>query len=644
MTDGLLSVRDLAVTIGRSRPVDGVSFDIAAGETFALLGESGCGKSMTALALMRLLPPVAAIEAGTVRFDGRDTFSLAETAMRDVRGAGMAMIFQEPATSLNPVMTVGRQIAEVLALHGGGQERVVELLEAVGIPDPARRATEFPFQLSGGMKQRAMIAMALAGAPKLLIADEPTTALDVTIQAQVLDLLKDLQRRQGMAMLLITHDLGVVARMADVVGVMYAGQLVEVARREDFFARSGHPYSRRLFAALPDATRRTRRLATIPGSVPALDADFVGCRFADRCDEAMAVCHESPPPWRDLGGEQRMRCHLAAAAPPVVLPASAGAAGRRAAGALLEVVDLRVHFPIRRGLLQRAAGQVKAVDGVSLSVAAGRTLALVGESGCGKTTAGKAILQLIQPTAGQVRLDGKALSGLAAGDMQMVFQDPFGSLNPRLRIGEIIAEGMRALGVAGEVGELLEQVGLAAEMAGRYPHEFSGGQRQRVAIARALAVNPRLLICDEPTSALDVSVQAQILNLLKQLQEQRGLAFLFITHNIAVVDYLADEVAVMYLGRIVEHGSADDVLRGAKHPYTQALLAAVPRIDGASVNGGERLLVAGDPPSPANPPSGCHFHPRCPRAMAVCGDRYPDATATTTTHTVHCHLYTSPVE
>jgi peptide/nickel transport system ATP-binding protein len=354
----------------------------------------------------------------------------------------------------------------------------------------------------------------------------------------------------------------------------------------------------------------------------------------------MPVCRGTPAPWRDLGEGQRMRCHLDSVAPPVVLPEGAGPERPRGAAALLEVGDLRVYFPVRRGLLQRVVGQVRAVDGVSLRVSAGRTLALVGESGCGKTTAGKAILQLIRPTAGRVLLDGRELTGLAAGDMQMVFQDPFGSLNPRLRIGEIIAEGMRSLGVAGEVGELLAQVGLAADMGRRYPHEFSGGQRQRVAIARALAVNPRLLICDEPTSALDVSVQAQILNLLKQLQEGRGLAYLFITHNIAVVDYLADEVAVMYLGRIVERGAADEVLRGARHPYTQALLAAVPKIDGTGEGRGERLLVAGDPPSAANPPSGCHFHPRCPQAMAICRDIYPDATVTTTTHVVHCHLYT----
>jgi peptide/nickel transport system ATP-binding protein len=637
----LLSVRDLAVAIGRSRPVDGVSFEIDSGETFALVGESGCGKSMTALALMRLLPSVAGIAAGSVHFDGIDLLGLPETRMRDLRGGGLAMIFQEPATSLNPVMTIGSQIGEALAAHGGGtaQARVVELLSAVGIPDPARRVTEHPFQLSGGMKQRAMIAMALAGAPKLLIADEPTTALDVTIQAQVLDLLKEIQARQGMAMMLITHDLGVVARMADRVGVMYAGQLVEVAPRQQFFSVPAHPYSRRLFEALPDTAPRAGRLATIPGSVPRLDAEFSGCRFADRCAEVMPVCRNTPPPWRDLGGGQQMRCHLEGELRAPAVDVELGVGGERTqptSGALLEVRNLQVHFPIRRGVFQTTVGYVKAVDGISLAVSAGRTVALVGESGCGKTTAGKAILQLLPRTAGQVRLDGRELTGLAARDMQMVFQDPFGSLNPRLRVGETIAEGMKAQGTTGDIGTMLQQVGLSADMAARYPHEFSGGQRQRVAIARALAVNPRLLVCDEPTSALDVSVQAQILNLLKELQASRGLAYLFISHNIAVVGYLAHEVAVMYLGRIVERGTVEEVLQTARHPYTQALLAAVPRIDGVV---GERLLVPGDPPSPSNPPPGCHFHPRCPQAMDICRQSYPDETLLGATHALRCHLF-----
>ncbi|MGE5467728.1 MAG: dipeptide ABC transporter ATP-binding protein [Ignavibacteria bacterium] len=571
----LLSVRDLAVGIGAVHPVDGISFDIAPGETFALLGESGCGKSMTALALMRLLPNVARIRGGSVTLSGRDLLALPEQQMRAIRGGGMAMIFQEPATSLNPVMTVGRQIGEALALHGSaGSQRALELLAAVGIPDPRRRLDEYPFQLSGGMKQRVMIAMALAGDPGLLIADEPTTALDVTIQAQVLDLLKALQRERGMAILLITHDLGVAARMADHVGVMRDGRLVEVAPRGDFFRGPAHEYSRALFAALPENLPK-------PAAKPAADE------------------------------------------------------------VLLDAADLKVHFPIRSGLFQRTVGSVKAVDGVSLKLAAGRTLALVGESGCGKTTAGKSMLRLIAPTAGSVKVAGRDVAGADIDAVrrvaQMVFQDPFGSLNPRLRVGPIIAEGMRALDIGGDHGaridELLTEVGLAPAMAGRYPHEFSGGQRQRIAIARALAVSPRLLILDEPTSALDVSVQAQILRLLSDLQRHLGLAYLFITHNIAVVDYLADEVAVMYLGRIVERGTTEQVLRGARHPYTQALLAAVPRIDGTV---GERLLVPGDPPSPSHPPSGCHFHPRCPRATEVCRGEYPGATEVAPLHFVHC--------
>jgi peptide/nickel transport system ATP-binding protein len=646
-----LVVRDLSIRIGAARPVDGISFDIAAGECFALLGESGCGKSMTALGLMRLLPAAARVGSGSIGFEGRELLAMSEADMREVRGGGIGMIFQEPATSLNPVLTVGSQIVEALELHAAlrgeaARARAEELLDQVGIPDPKRRLDEYPFQLSGGLRQRVMIAIALAGSPRLLIADEPTTALDVTIQAQVLDLLDELRRKQGMALLLITHDLGVVARMADRVGVMYAGQLVEDAPRAAFFARPAHPYSVRLFAALPDAERRGGRLATIPGSVPPADAVHAGCRFVERCGEAMEVCRHQVPPWREVEGGQRVRCHLAAAASAVQAEVGAGdTAAVAGSKPLLEVKDLQVHFPIRRGILRRAVGAVKAVDGLSLQLMPGRTLALVGESGCGKTTAGKAMLQLIRPTAGAVSLDGVELTTLSGREMrplrakmQMVFQDPFASLNPRLRIGDIIAEGMQALGVgagdpASMIGALLERVGLRADMATRYPHEFSGGQRQRIAIARALAVNPQLLICDEPTSALDVSVQAQILNLLSDLQRELQLAYLFITHNIAVVDYLAHDVAVMYLGRVVERGTADEVLRTPRHPYTKALLAAVPRVDGVA---SEVPKLTGDMPSPANPPQGCHFHPRCPLADAACRREYPAEVLFGTTQSVRC--------
>ncbi|MRR50041.1 MAG: ABC transporter ATP-binding protein [Rhodocyclaceae bacterium] len=649
MTGPLLRVKDLSVALGGARPVESVSFEIDAGETFALLGESGCGKSMSALALIRLLPPGAQVAGGQVEFDGQDLNRLTEAEMRPLRGGALGMIFQEPAVSLNPVLTIGRQMADPLALHKGltgavARRRAEELLAAVGIPDPARRVDEYPFQLSGGMKQRAMIAMALAGEPRLLIADEPTTALDVTIQAQVLDLLREVQRQRATAMLLISHDLGVVSTMADRVGVMYAGELVEIADRNAFFRHAAHPYSRRLFEALPESGRRGQ-LATIPGNVPPLGHHFAGCRFSARCRGGQERCRHETPGWSEIDSGHRVRCHFPEAGVGLAVPASHTAMAPVAetlTAPLLQVENLQVHFPIRRGLLKRPAGYVKAVDGVSLTLAPGRTLALVGESGCGKTTAGKAILRLLQPTAGTVRLAGGEVATIRGREMQMVFQDPFGSLNPRLRVGEIIAEGMAAQGLPitqGDLDAVMQQVGLSPEMAKRYPHEFSGGQRQRIAIARALAVEPKLLICDEPTSALDVSVQAQILNLLRDLQIRLGLAYLFITHNIAVVDFLAHEVAVMYLGRIVEQGQVDDVLRGACHPYTQALLAAVPRVE-AERNSNEEpyVRVAGDLPSPANPPVGCHFHPRCPKVAAICREKYPAARAISASHRVHCHF------
>jgi len=547
------------------------------------------------------------------------------------------------------------------------------------------------------MKQRVMIAMALAGSPKLLIADEPTTALDVTIQAQVLQLLRDTQQTTGMGMLLITHDLGVVAENAHRIGVMYAGQIVEQASREQLFSQPLHPYTQKLFAALPNADRRT--LTAIPGSVPPLGSIKQGCRFAPRCDRAWALCHEQSPEWTVIDGAeslvaghpQGVRCHLyqdigcraedknggietvaresmneertldhqVVATPDSILhPASftqqlgatpLSCAGKTPAVSILQVQDLQVHFPIRKGILQRVAGSVKAVDGVSMDIPAGRTLALVGESGCGKTTLGKALLQLIPPTAGSVRFAGNELIGLSRGElrdkraaMQMVFQDPYASLNPKMRVAEILEEGMSAMNIGAgsaarqaHIDTLLDKVGLARTAKWRYPHEFSGGQRQRIAIARALTVSPQLLICDEPTSALDVSVQAQILNLLKELQHELNLSYLFITHNLAVVDYLAHEVCVMYLGRVVERGRADEVLRSPAHPYTQALLSAVPRIDGQRR---EFIRLEGDMPSPAHPPHGCHFAPRCRHAEAICREVYPAATVISASHVVHCYF------
>ncbi len=662
MKNHLLAIENLHTRLGNKqnpvRVVDGLNLTIGKGETLALLGESGCGKSMTALSMMRLLPPSGRISGGHVKLDGLDLLTLSEQEMRQVRGGRMGMIFQEPMTSLNPVLRIGDQIAEAVRLHdklsgAAVTERVVELLDSVGIPDPRRRTREYPHQLSGGMKQRVMIAMALAGRPELLIADEPTTALDVTIQAQVLNLLKQLQQETGMAILLITHDLGVVAETADRLAVMYAGQIVESADVGAFFKGPKHPYSRKLFESLPDSHKRDEKLAVIKGTVPPLNQQFSGCRFADRCEQAVPRCSSEIPDWVGLTEWQGVRCLIYADDPitptlsDIAVEAETHSLSRAGDESLLDITDLKVYFPIHKGVFRRVVGQVRAVDGVALSIAKGRTLALVGESGCGKTTVGKGILQLIRPTDGRVKfgedeltqLRGKSLRRRRA-DMQIIFQDPISSMNPRMLVGEIIAEGMRAQKIGkkrdrkARVSQLLEQVGLHADAAKRYPHEFSGGQRQRICVARALAVEPQLIVCDEPTSALDVSVQAQILNLLKSLQRELELSYLFITHNISVVSYLADEVAVMYLGRIVEQGRVDEVLGSPAHPYTKALLSAVPVPDPDFQRSVIRL--EGDMPSPANPPQGCHFHPRCPVAVAACSAGYPAETALSMTHRVRC--------
>ncbi|MDJ0738459.1 MAG: ABC transporter ATP-binding protein [Gammaproteobacteria bacterium] len=656
----LLAVDALTTHLGSQahpvRAVDGVSFEIRRGETFVLLGESGCGKSMIALSIMRLLPHTGRIVGGDVKLDGKSLRALSEADMRAERGGRVGMIFQEPMTSLNPVITVGEQVAEAVRLHDPDSRervaaRVVELFRAVGIPDPDKRVGEYPHQLSGGMKQRVMIAMALAGRPEVLIADEPTTALDVTIQAQVLDLLKDLQRETGMGILLITHDLGVVAEMADRVGVMYAGQILETNDAERFFDRPRHPYSRKLFRSLPKAEKRSEGLDVIAGIVPPLDQAFTHCRFADRCELAFDACRTTLPPWRG-GDADGFRCHLEADevrdqdAP--LAPAASDRHGDDTA--LLDVSGLKMHFPIHKGVLRRVVGHVKAVDGLDLKIPTARTVALVGESGCGKTTVGKAILQLHRPTAGRVEFDGVDLAHVRGAelrrlrrDFQIIFQDPASSMNPRMLVEDIVAEGMVAQGIGGnraerrrKVEQLLEQVGMQAQAANRYPHEFSGGQRQRIAIARALALEPRLIVCDEPTSALDVSVQAQVLNLLRDLQRELGISYLFITHNISVVAYLAHEVAVMYLGRIVEYGAVEAVLQHPKHPYTEALLSAVPVPDPDH----ERAVIRleGDMPSPVNPPSGCHFHPRCPQAVAKCRESYPDTVTLSSGRRVACWL------
>mgnify|MGYP000732887015 CR=1 FL=1 len=624
----LLQVRDLSLAFARqdangkttlTDALSSIQFDLYAGETLALLGESGCGKSLTSLAMMRLLPPNARYQSGRLLLatdDPRrpeDLLRVSEERMRQVRGHRMAMIFQEPATSLNPVMRIGEQIGEVVRLHRGldpqaTQREVRALLDQVGLPDPDKAAAAYPFELSGGMKQRAMIAMALAGDPQILLADEPTTALDVTLQAQILDLLRRLQQERHMGVLLITHDLAVVASRADRVAVMYAGQIVESGAVADVLHRPAHPYTRALLAALPERAGQGQSLLQLPGRVPSLGHWPMTCRFAPRCADQEPHClQESPPqvvmPADESSGPEthQVLCWRAGdeAMSGYTAPMSAARPGTFEATSVLEVRDLQVRYDSAGGTwpwpLSHWFGQQPdarpVVDGVSLQLKPGETLALVGESGCGKTTVARAILGLQPPCGGTIALQGAPIAGQGvrppAGwrrNVQMVFQDPFASLDPRQRIRTILAEGPRALGLAAETTTeaalctLLERVGLAADALDRYPHEFSGGQRQRIAIARALAVNPAVLICDEPSSALDVSVQAQILNLLRELQAETGMAYLFITHNFGVVRYLADRVAVMQAGRLVESGTTQDIFEHPQHEYTKTLLASVPVI------------------------------------------------------------------
>jgi peptide/nickel transport system ATP-binding protein len=669
----LLEVQDLHVRFETSRgtvhAVDGISYNVNRGETVAIVGESGCGKSVSSLAIMRLLPAnTARIPAGRILFEGRNLLALSDDDMREVRGRDIAMIFQEPMTSLNPVLPIGLQIMEPLFIHlkmseAQARTRALELLRLVGITDGERRLEQYPHHLSGGMRQRVMIAIGLACNPKLLIADEPTTALDVTIQAQILELMKDLSRRLHIALVIITHNLGVVARYADRVNVMYAARIIEQGTADDIFLRPRHPYTIGLMRSVPRLDlARGQRLETIEGLPPDLRSPPPGCRFAPRCPYRIEVCDRDPA-LGPVGPGHRSACWRAdeITAGTLVAPPPRAAAGLAAPQTatpvaatqpLLAVERLSQHFKIKvSGFLSSKTTTIKAVDDVTFSIAPGETLGLVGESGCGKTTIGRTILKLDEPTAGTIRFGGTDITRHSAQGMrefrrriQVVFQDPYSSLNPRMTVGQIIGEPLnvyRLVSTRKEQSErvemLLAQVGLFSYMAERYPHELSGGQRQRVGIARALALEPSFIVCDEPVSALDVSIQGQIINLLEDLQTRLNLSFLFIAHDLAVVRHISDRVAVMYLGRLVEVADRDEIYAHPAHPYTKALLDAAPIPDPSIERVRAPRALKGEIPSPLTPPPGCVFHTRCPIAGEECRREVPRARQIGPRHVVACH-------
>jgi peptide/nickel transport system ATP-binding protein len=733
--------------------VGNIDLHVDAGETLGIVGESGCGKSMTGLSIMGLLPPGGAIVGGSVKLDGRELVGLKDEELRRVRGNEVSMIFQDPLTSLDPTKTVGYQVAEPVRLHrkaskGEALERAVEVLTLVGLPRPRERLKDYPHQLSGGLRQRVMIAMALACEPKLLIADEPTTALDVTIQAQILNLLRDLKDRLGMAMLLITHDMGVIAGHSDRVNVMYAGRVVETAEVGALFAEMHHPYTQALLASIPQLSQDARKaLHAIPGLPPDLAHPPEGCRYAARCTRATDKCRTDEPPLAGKTPDHRFSCwhpvdgplaltliteggpdatSIGLAAPDAEsvaeatpLPDKAGytpdlvvdaalpdvpvtsgetaeadaaaeadaetrseqtvvvaaglevaadgslevtertvevvaADGETAEGIppLLELRNLVKEFPITSGaILQRKVASVKAVSDVSFSVPAGTTFGLVGESGCGKTTIGKMIVALEKPNSGAISLGDVDVTRLRGTDLrrrrrdlQLMFQDPHASLDPRMRVGAIISEplAIQRLGSRkaqrDRVFELLGEVGLPRNAVERYPHEFSGGQRQRIGLARALTLNPRLIVADEPVSALDVSIRAQVLNLMKRLQASHGLTYVVISHDLAVVKYMADRIGVMYLGKLVELGSGQDIYERAAHPYTAGLLATIPLPDPALERSKKGAAIRGELPSPVNPPSGCRFRTRCQFAQERCAVEEPELRSFGPGHVAACHF------
>ncbi|RTE07859.1 ABC transporter ATP-binding protein [Paenibacillus whitsoniae] len=666
----LLEIDDLSVDFrssqGAVNVINHINLQIGAGEIVCLVGESGSGKTITSLSIMRLIEQDGGkITHGDMKLNGLSLAGLSQREINELRGKRVAMIFQEPMTALDPIFTIGSQIVEVIVQHEriskqGAREKAVGLLRRVGIPEPEIRMGQYPYELSGGMRQRAMIAMALACGPELLIADEPTTALDVTIQAQILSLLRELKDEFGMSILLITHDLGIAAEMADRVVVMYAGKIVEQSPVRQLFENPAHPYTQGLLHAIVTLDNvRGLKLYTIKGSIPSLTALPTGCRFHPRCPYATDRCLQEDPPLTQLHGRE-VACwnaeridHLAAeyfgdtAAPPIVVEAAGDA--EKTAQKLIEVRNVKKYFPVRGGgFLGRGRTFIKAVDDVSFDIRRGETFGLVGESGCGKSTLGRVLLQLEKATAGSIDFEGKDLVKAGAADwkasrrdMQIVFQDPYGSINPRWKVGDIIGEplwvheSLRGAEKRAKVESVMELVGLNPAWYNRLPHEFSGGQRQRIGIARAIALNPKFILADEAVSALDVSVQSQIVNLMQDLQRQLKLTYLFIGHGLNIVRYISDRIGVMYLGKLVEIAPTDELFRHPAHHYTKALLSAIPVPDPNR----KRTFVPleGEMPSPAKPPSGCRFHTRCPAATDLCRQAQPELAQIGPGHYAACH-------
>ena len=660
----LLEIEELAVRFELPsetvHAVGGISLEVAPGEAFALVGESGSGKSVSMLSVMGLLPSPPAVVSGSIRLEGREVLGMPRRELNRLRGRKAAMVFQEPMSSLNPVHRIGRQIGESLRIHQGAgrseaRRQAVRLLDRVGVPSAASRVDDYPHEFSGGMRQRAMIAMALAAAPELLIADEPTTAVDVTVQAQIIDLVRELQDEYRLAVVWITHDLGVVSEIADRVAVMYAGRILETGPAGGIYRLPRHPYTSGLLRSIPRLDRPvSSRLAEIPGAPLRVSRELSGCPFLLRCPLAEDDCGAAVPELEEAGApSHRSACiRRDRMGPPSVLwPAGSEEGGRPAdrggREAVVSVRGLAVHYPAGgRGPRSRRRA-VRAVDGVDLDLAPGRTLGLVGESGCGKTTLGRAVAALVRPAAGSIEIAGRPIDYRRGRPraVQMIFQDPFSAMNPGMKVGDVIAEPLRvhrlapARRIQERVGVLLEQVGLPLSARGRYPHEFSGGQRQRIAVARALAADPEAVVCDEPVSSLDASVQAQVVNLLSDLQARTGMAVLFIAHDLAVVRHISHEVAVMYLGEIVERAPRDRLYESPRHPYTKALLEAAPAPFSEAGSGRGRIRPAGELPSPAAPPPGCRFHTRCPEAVeGLCEAVKPEPVETAPGHWVSCHL------